>query len=65
MSECIYQREGWLVRLRRSPIRQEMLFERFGALGYLRRGYDVLHAMSEAWLVAELDGYLKARGFAA
>ena len=41
------------------------LFERFGALGYLRRGYDVLHAMSEAWLVAELDGYLKARGFAA
>lgn len=31
MSECIYQREGWLVRLRRSPIRQEMLFERFGA----------------------------------
>lgn len=41
------------------------LFERFGALGYLHRGYGVLHAMGEAWLVADLDGYLKARGYAA
>ena len=28
----------------------------------LERGYGVLHTMGEAWLVADLDGYLKKRG---
>lgn len=38
------------------------LFDRFGALAYLERGYGVLHTMGEAWLVADLDGFLKKRG---
>ena len=41
------------------------LFDRFGALAYLERGYGVLHTMGEAWLVADLDGYLRKRGMSA
>lgn len=41
------------------------LFEQFGAIGYLARGYDVLHTMGEDWLVADVEDYLKARGYAA
>ena len=39
------------------------VFERFGALGYLRRGYDVLHSMGEEWLVADVEDFLKSRGY--
>ena len=38
------------------------MFEKFGAIGYLVRGYEVLHTMGEEWLVADVEDYLKARG---
>lgn len=41
------------------------LFERFGVLGYLERGYDVLHTMGEEWLLADIADFLKSRGYAA
>ncbi len=41
------------------------LFERFGVLAYLERGYDVLHTMGEAWLLADIGDFLKSRGYAA
>ena len=37
------------------------LLVRYGALEYLRRGYDVLHTMGEAWLVADLDDFISRR----
>ena len=41
------------------------LFVRFGVLDYLHRGYDVLHTMGEIWLVADIEEFLKLRGYAA
>lgn len=41
------------------------LFNQYGALEYLERGYGVLHTMGEAWLVADLDDYLKKRNHSA
>lgn len=38
------------------------LFQRFGVLGYLERGYDVLHTMGEEWLLADIADFLKSRG---
>ena len=40
------------------------LFARSGVLGYLERGYDVLHTMGEAWLRADINGFLESRGVA-
>lgn len=40
------------------------LFGKSGAIGYLVRGYDVLHTMGEAWLVADMEDYLNVRGYA-
>lgn len=37
----------------------------YGAIGYLDRGYGVLHTMAERWLVDDLDGFLAARGYGA
>ena len=41
------------------------LFKQYGALGYLERGYDVLHTMGEEWLLADIGDFLKSRGYAA
>lgn len=41
------------------------LFAQFGVLGYLERGYDVLHTMGEEWLLADINDFLKSRGYAA
>ena len=41
------------------------IFEKFGALGYLERGYDVLHTMGEEWLLADIGDFLKSWGHVA
>ncbi|MBR4753319.1 MAG: DUF3791 domain-containing protein [Thermoguttaceae bacterium] len=57
--------EAFAKRKRISGAKACALFARSGALDYLRRGYDVLHSMGEEWLVADVDGFLRARGYAA
>ncbi len=38
------------------------LFSKFGVFDYVRRHYDALHTTGGAYLVGDIDDYLKARG---
>jgi len=40
------------------------LFDSCGLVGYLDAGYDVLHTQGRAWLLSDIDDYLKIRGLA-
>lgn len=39
------------------------IFEKYGVLEYLREGYDVLHTQGDAWLMNDIDDFLKIRGY--
>lgn len=39
------------------------LFAQFGVFNYVRRHYDALHTVGGAYLVDDIDAYLKARGY--
>lgn len=37
------------------------LFNHYDIIGYLQDGYDILHSLGEAALMADLDDYLQRR----
>ena len=39
------------------------LFNKYGVFKYLTDGYDMLHTQGDAWLVNDIDEYLKIRGY--
>lgn len=39
------------------------LFKKYGVLNYLQEGYDVLHTQGDAWLINDINEFLKIRGY--
>jgi len=62
ISFCI---EAYARSKRMSGAEVAALFARTGAIAYLRNGYDVLHTMGDAWIVSDMEEFLRMRGVAA
>lgn len=41
------------------------IFDKYGVLKYLHDGYDVLHTQGDAWLMNDINEFLKIRGYIA
>ena len=39
------------------------LFERYGIFEYLYNGYDMLHTQGDAWIINDINEFLKNRGY--
>lgn len=39
------------------------LFEKYRVFDYLEEGYDMLHTQGDAWLMNDIEEFLKIRGY--
>lgn len=39
------------------------LFEKYKVFDYLEEGYDILHTQGDAWLMNDIEEFLKIRGY--
>ena len=39
------------------------LFDKYGVIDYLEKGYDVLHTQGKDWLMEDIDKYLENRRY--
>lgn len=39
------------------------LFDKYGVLDYLEKGYDILHTQGKDWLMEDIDIYLDNHGY--
>ena len=39
------------------------IFDKYGVLKYLEDGYEMLHTQGDGWLMNDIEGFLKIRGY--